>query len=139
MRTLTTAPAGTKIHGGTYEIPEALGSKSFHPFGDFLLHNVGTGDGIVIPMPEHYGLAVSRTFAAARESSPMNFQSSRNKVRTAALWGVRLRTRLMHDGATVTLGDAVRRHRGEADGAARRYERLSPADREALLEFLRSL
>lgn len=137
VRTMTTAPAGTKINGGTFEIPEALGGKSFHPFGDFLLHNVGTGDGIVIPMPEHYGVAVARMMA--RQAPPMNFQSSRNKVRTAALWGVRLRTRLMHDGASVTLSDAVRRHRGEANSAARRFERLSPADREALLEFLRSL
>ena len=59
VRTLTTAPAGTKINGGTYAIPEAIGRKAFHPFGDFLLHDVGTGDGIVIPMPEHYGRAMA--------------------------------------------------------------------------------
>src|SRR2546425_461546 len=40
VRTLTTAAAGTKINGGAYTIPTALGSKSFHPFGDFLLHDV---------------------------------------------------------------------------------------------------
>jgi CxxC motif-containing protein (DUF1111 family) len=137
VRTMTTARAGTKINGGTFTIPEALGQKSFHPFGDFLLHDVGTGDGIVIPMEEHYGRAM-RT-AQSRSFSPPNFQSTRNKVRTAPLWGVRLRTRLMHDGSSVTLSDAIKRHRGEAKSTTRSFERLSAADREALLEFLKSL
>jgi CxxC motif-containing protein (DUF1111 family) len=137
VRTLTTAPAGTKINGGTFAIPEALGSKSFNPFGDFLLHDVGTGDGIVIPMEEHFGRALSK--AQWRDVSPMDFQSGQNKVRTPPLWGLRLRTRLMHDGATVTLSDAIGRHRGEAKSTTRSFQRLSAADREALLEFLRSL
>src|SRR5437899_987049 len=55
VRTLTTAPAGTKINGGTHTVPEALGNKTFYPYSDFLLHNVGTGDGIVVLMVEHYG------------------------------------------------------------------------------------
>src|SRR6266481_9121839 len=42
--TLTTAPAGTKINGGTFTIPAALGSTTFHPYGDFLMHDIGTGD-----------------------------------------------------------------------------------------------
>jgi CxxC motif-containing protein (DUF1111 family) len=41
VRTLTTAPAGTKINGDTYTIPEALGGKTFYPYSDFLLHDVG--------------------------------------------------------------------------------------------------
>ncbi len=60
-------------------------------------------------------------------------------MRTAPLWGVRLRTRLMHDGASVTLFDAVDRHKGEAKSARSSFKCLSAADREALLEFLRSL
>jgi CxxC motif-containing protein (DUF1111 family) len=135
--TLTTAPAGTKINGGTFTVPEALGQKSFHPYGDFLLHDVGTGDGIVMAVPEHYGRSMDRI--QWRKSSPPSFQSTQNKVRTAPLWGLRLRTRLMHDGVSVTLSDAIERHRGEAKSTTRSFERLSPADREALLEFLRSL
>lgn len=137
VRTLTTAPAGTKINGGTYSIPEALGRKSFFPFADFLMHDVGTGDGIVVPMPEHYGRSMHRV--AWKGFSPEGFHSARNKVRTAPLWGVRLRTRLMHDGASVTLSDAIDRHRGEAKSARRRFRCLSAADRDALLEFLKSL
>lgn len=47
VRTLVTAPAGTSLNGGKFTLPPALGSKIFHPFSDFLLHDVGTGDGIV--------------------------------------------------------------------------------------------
>src|SRR6185312_7097905 len=52
VRTLITAPAGTKINGGTYTIPDAVGGKTFYPYSDFLLHNIGTGDGFVVPMLE---------------------------------------------------------------------------------------
>src|ERR1700689_1531087 len=58
--TMTTAPAGTKINGGTFTIPAALGSVTFHPYGDFLMHDVGTGDGILQATPEHYGKKVFR-------------------------------------------------------------------------------
>jgi CxxC motif-containing protein (DUF1111 family) len=137
VRTLMTAPTGTTIHGGTFTIPPALGGHSFQPFGDFLLHDVGTGDGIVMATQEHYG----RTMHQYRweNLSTAAFQSTQNKVRTAPLWGVRLRTRLMHDGASVTLGDAIRRHGGEAQDAVREFKTLPAPDQEALLEFLRSL
>jgi CxxC motif-containing protein (DUF1111 family) len=136
VRTLTTAPAGTPINGGAFTVPPALGDKTFHPFGDFLLHDVGTGDGIVIPIVEHYGRA-SRQMP--RECTPDNFQKTQNRVRTAPLWGVRFRTRLMHDGVTVTLRDAILRHAGEADQSVRNFKKLAAADQNAILEFLRSL
>ncbi len=137
VRDLTTAPAGTKLNGGAFTIPDALGTKTFHPFGDFLLHDVGTGDGIVMAMGEHYGRNMYKI--QWKNLSLEGFQSTRNRIRTAPLWGVRLRTRLMHDGASVTLADAILRHRGEAHEVTRRFERLSRNDREAILEFLRSL
>src|SRR5439155_9658237 len=49
---LTTAAAGTKINGGTFTIPDALAAKTFYPYSDILLHDVGTGDGIVMAMQE---------------------------------------------------------------------------------------
>ena len=136
-RTLTTAPAGTPIHGGMFTIPRELGGRAFHPFGDFLMHDIGTGDGIVMAMEEHYGRNMYRY--KWERMSEAGFHSTMNKVRTAPLWGVRLRTRLMHDGESVTLGDAIKRHRGEAEEAARRFRELPPEEREAVLEFLRSL
>ena len=59
--TLTTAAPGTVINGGKFTIPEALGSKTFHPYSDFLLHDIGTGDGIVVAIEEHYGKRMHQT------------------------------------------------------------------------------
>jgi CxxC motif-containing protein (DUF1111 family) len=137
VETLTTAPAGTKINGGTFTIPDALGSMTFHPYGDFLMHDVGTGDGILQATREHYGNKVFQMMSGYL--SKQDFESSRNKIRTAPLWGVRLRPRLMHDGESITLRDAVLRHRGEAAHVSQRFEKLKREDQEAMVEFLKSL
>jgi CxxC motif-containing protein (DUF1111 family) len=71
--------------------------------------------------------------------SKQDFESSRNKIRTAPLWGVRLRPRLMHDGASLTLRDAILRHHGEASHVSQQFEKLSREDQEAIIEFLKSL
>jgi CxxC motif-containing protein (DUF1111 family) len=137
VQTLTTASAGSKVNGGAFTIPPALGDKQFHPYGDFLLHNVGTGDGIVMAMTEHYGKNMYKI--TWKNLSIPEFNSTADKIRTAPLWGVRLHSRLMHDGASVTLLDAILRHRGEAEHVTDKFEKLKPAEKEALLEFLRSL
>jgi CxxC motif-containing protein (DUF1111 family) len=134
---LTTAPTGTKINGGTFTIPSALGSITFHPYGDFLMHDVGTGDGILQATQEHYGRKVFRMMSDYL--SKQDFESSRNKIRTAPLWGVRLRPRLMHDGASLTFHDAILRHRGEASHVTQQFEKLKKQDQEAIIEFLKSL
>jgi CxxC motif-containing protein (DUF1111 family) len=114
---IVTAPAGTLINGGTFTVPAALGDKVIHPFGDFLLHDVGTGDGIQANGPP----------------------STRNKLRTAPLWGVRTRNRLMHDGLSVTLAEAIQRHQGAAAPVTERFLSLTPAQQEQLITFLKSL
>lgn len=137
VQALTTAPAGTKINGGTFTIPPALGSITFFPYGDFLMHDVGTGDGILQAIQEHYGRKVFRLMS--NHLSKQDFEDSRNKIRTAPLWGVRLRPRLMHDGASLTFRDAILRHRGEATHVSQQFEKLKREDQEAILEFLKSL
>ena len=117
LRTITTAPAGTVINQGAFIVPAALGGKTIHPFGDFLLHNIGTGDGIV------------------QNGGP----STRNKVRTAPLWGLRTRDRLMHDGTSLTRNEAILRHAGEAGPVIFNYRNLAAADKDALITFLNSL
>lgn len=117
---ITTAPAGTSINGGAMLVPAALGNKIIHPYSDFLLHNVGTGDGIPIqPTPEYAVTA--------------------NQMRTAPLWGLRTRNRLMHDGLSFTREEAILRHAGQAANVTLRYRSLSPAEKAALLAFLNSL
>jgi CxxC motif-containing protein (DUF1111 family) len=137
VATMTTAAAGTKINGGTFTIPPALGSVTLHPYGDFLMHNVGTGDGILQATREHYGHRVFQQMSDYL--SKQDFESSRNKMRTAPLWGVRLRPRLMHDGASLTFLDAITRHRGEAAHVTQQFEKLKRPDQEAIIDFLKSL
>ena len=137
VETLATAAAGTQLNGGTLTVSAAMGDKQFHPYGDFLLHDVGTGDGIVQSMTEHYG---KRMYSITwKNLSPSEFEGTANKIRTAPLWGVRLHSRLMHDGISVTLLDAIRRHKGEAEQVTEKFEKLKGSEKEALLEFLRSL
>jgi CxxC motif-containing protein (DUF1111 family) len=114
---LTTAPSGTVLNGGTYTVPVALGNKVFHPYSDFLLHDVGTGDGIV-------------------QAGPAD---TANKLRTAPLWGLRIKSRFMHDNASATLSDAIQRHAGEAQGVIANFNALTAAQQQQLITFLRSL
>jgi CxxC motif-containing protein (DUF1111 family) len=117
VRDITTSPSGTVINRGAFTVPPALGNKLIHPFGDFLLHNVGTGDGIV----QNGG------------------QSTRNKLRTPPLWGVRTRPRLMHDGETVNRNEAILRHAGEATSVINSYRNLSTTQKNQIITFLNSL
>jgi CxxC motif-containing protein (DUF1111 family) len=135
--TLTTAAAGTVVNGGKFTIPDALGNKTFHPYSDFLLHDVGTGDGIVMAAEEHYGKHMQQI--KWKNMSPEAHRSTANRMRTAPLWGVRTHPMLMHDGASLTFRDAIIRHRGEANEVTQRFERLSQADQQAIVEFLKSL
>ncbi len=84
-------------------------------FSDLLLHDVGTGDGI-----------------GQEAAQP-------NEIRTPALWGLRFRGILLHDGSAATVDDAIARHAGEAEAARVRHERLSETQRAALRAFLLSL
>ncbi len=84
-------------------------------YADLLLHEVGTGDGI-----------------RQGDAGP-------DEIRTPALWGLRFRRPLLHDGSAATIDDAIMRHGVEADLARQGFERLSDADRAALIWFLGSL
>jgi CxxC motif-containing protein (DUF1111 family) len=118
VESIVTAPPGTVVNGGTFTVPEALGNKIIHPFGDFLLHDVGTGDGIV---------------------QTKGLQETANKMRTAPLWGLRTKARFMHDFESLTLQNAIGRHKGEAEHVTERFRDLTPEERQQLITFLNSL
>ena len=61
------------------------------------------------------------------------------RIRTPALWGLRFRGILLHDGSAATVDEAIARHAGEAEAARVRHERLSDAQRAAVRVFLTSL
>jgi CxxC motif-containing protein (DUF1111 family) len=116
--TIVTAPAGTVVNGGAFMVPDALGNKVIHPFSDFLLHDIGTGDGIV---------------------QTTGLQETANKLRTAPLWGLRMKPRFMHDLKSLSLESAIERHRGEAEHVQDRFNNLSSTEQQQLLTFLSSL
>jgi CxxC motif-containing protein (DUF1111 family) len=84
-------------------------------YSDLLLHDIGTGDGI------------EQEFATGEE------------IRTPALWGLRFRRPLLHDGSASTPEDAIRRHGNEAAGAAKAFADLTDSERHELIAFLQSL
>jgi CxxC motif-containing protein (DUF1111 family) len=84
-------------------------------YSDLLLHELGTGDGI------------PQAAANAQE------------IRTPALWGLRFRKPLLHDGSAATIEEAISRHSAEAEAVTARYRDLAAADRSFLLAFLKSL
>ncbi len=118
--TIRTAAPGTRINGGAIRVRDAVGNKIIHPYSDFLLHDIGTGDGIpVLP-----GAA---------------FASTAMQIRTAPLWALRTRNRLMHDGLSFTKQEAIARHAGQAAGVKSAYDALSAAQKDQLFAFLDSL
>jgi CxxC motif-containing protein (DUF1111 family) len=65
-----------------------------------------------------------------------------DEFRTAPLWGVGQRVFFLHDGRTTDLVKAIEAHnsRGsEASTIIERFNRLSPAQRQDIVNFLRSL
>ena len=83
--------------------------------GHVLLHDIGTGDGI--EQAEALG----------------------EEIRTPALWGLRFRKPLLHDGSAATAEEALLRHGGEARGTIDNYRRISGEERRQLLAFLDAL
>lgn len=128
---ILTAPPCTIINNGQFVVPNALGNKIIRPFSDGLLHDIGTGDGIVQNGPQE-------DTVAAR-------WSTRNKVRTPPLWGVRTRDRLMHDGNSFTFMEAIQRHKNEAQSVTDRFNALPPCPnlpvgcKDDVIRFLESL
>lgn len=95
----------------------ALSNVSVRLFSDLLLHRMGPGlnDGI------HQGSADGEQW------------------RTAPLWGLSHRPRLLHDGRATSVDQAIQLHGGEATASRDRYKALNAKDRSAVLEFLGGL
>jgi CxxC motif-containing protein (DUF1111 family) len=102
----------------------ALSDKSFHPYTDLLLHDMGPD------LDDGYTEGNAKTY----------------EWRTAPLWGLGLSPNsqgkqyfLLHDGRAKSIEQAIELHGGEATVAKNNYIILSPAEKDKLLIFLKSL
>jgi CxxC motif-containing protein (DUF1111 family) len=98
----------------------SLSNKAVNLYSDLLIHDMGTGlaDGI-----------------SQGEAGPREF-------RTAPLWGLGQRIFFLHDGRTSNLLTAIRAHAStgsEANSVILRFVALAEAQKQDLLNFLRSL
>ena len=93
----------------------AIDGRRVEAFSDFLLHDVGTGDGIV------------------------QGDARGNEFRSAPLWGLAKSAPFLHDGSARTVEEAIRRHRNQGAEAADAFDDLSSSAQDALLGFLASI
>jgi len=110
----------------TAECPDipALSRQTFHPFSDFLLHDMGSGLDNGVP-----------------EGGAASFQ-----WRTAPLWGVGLagnaqgrKLFLLHDGRATSFVQAISFHGGEAASRRAAFNGLTQQQQQQIVAFLNSL
>ena len=102
----------------------ALSNKSFFPFSDFLLHDMG----------------------AALDDGYTEGHALTSEWRTPPLWGLGLSKNsqggnyfLMHDGRAHTIEEAIMLHGGEAEQSKNAFTQLSDTEKQHLIQFLESL
>jgi len=107
-----------------YSPVEALSYKTFAPFTDLLLHDMGSG------LDDGYTEGTAKT----------------SEWRTAPLWGLGLSPKsqggqyfLLHDGRAHSIEEAIEMHGGEAAEAKNKFDALTETDKQKLIRFLNSL
>ena len=110
----------------SYTTVAALSDQNVKLFSDLLLHHMGPG------------LA----------DDVMQGMAAPDEFRTAPLWGFGQRIFFLHDGRTTDLIEAIQAHKSEgnarfgpseANQVIKNFDELSEEDKQALLNFLRSL
>jgi CxxC motif-containing protein (DUF1111 family) len=96
--------------------PVGLRNRVIFPYSDFLLHDMGSlGDGIA------------------------QGGAKGTEMRTAPLWGARVRTRFLHDGRAVSVSDAILAHAGQGQAARNLYNLLPAAQKNQVVAFINTL
>jgi CxxC motif-containing protein (DUF1111 family) len=107
-----------------YSPIEALSFKTFNPYTDLLLHDMG----------------------ASLDDGYTEGNALTSEWRTPPLWGLGLSPAsqggqyfLLHDGRAKSIAEAVLMHGGEAENSKNQYQSLSQSEKDALIKFLESL
>jgi CxxC motif-containing protein (DUF1111 family) len=113
----------SELRTSNYRIP-ALANKTFYPYTDLLLHDMGNG------LDDGYTEGSATT----------------SEWRTPALWGLGLSKQsqggsyfLMHDGRATSVESAIAMHSGEAEQSKIKFQNLSDTEKKQLIKFLESL
>jgi CxxC motif-containing protein (DUF1111 family) len=101
----------------------ALDEVEFFPFSDFLVHDMGSLNDGIVQVP------------AGIVQLPVAGQG----MRTAPLWGARIRTSFLHDGRAKTIQDAILAHDGQGLAARNQFADLNKRERDSLLAFINTL
>jgi CxxC motif-containing protein (DUF1111 family) len=104
------------LRTGANPVP-ALAYKDVNAYTDLLLHDMG----------------------AELADICLGTVATRAEFRTEPLMGLRLSDHFLHDGRAASIEDAILAHGGEGAASRNAFQGLSDSDRQALLEFLRSL
>jgi CxxC motif-containing protein (DUF1111 family) len=100
-------------------VNNALASVTYHPYGDFLLHDMGSlGDGV---------------------NDTSSLPHDERLMRTMPLWGLRARVIFLHDGRATDLPTAISLHDGQGAPAAAAFNALSIQQQTNLIDFLNTL
>ena len=112
-----------QMQTGNFHIP-VLANKTFYPYSDFLLHDMGNAlndgytEGTALPV----------------------------EWRTPPLWGLGLSKNsqggqyfLLHDGRAKSIEEAIIMHGGEALQSRNAFQQLNAVDKASILKFLESL
>jgi len=101
-----------------------LANKTFHPYTDLLLHDMGPG------LDDGYTEGSAKT----------------SEWRTPPLWGLGLSKFsqgggyfLLHDGRARSIDEAIILHGGEAESSREKYQTLSETEKRSLIRFLENL
>jgi CxxC motif-containing protein (DUF1111 family) len=102
----------------------ALSNKTFYPYTDLLLHDMGPG------LDDGYTEGSARTY----------------EWRTPPLWGLGLSKNsqggqyyLLHDGRARSIEEAIALHGGEAQQSREKYQLMSADEKKKLIQFLEGL
>ncbi len=126
VTTLHTRPRGSTLLNGT-QLPW-LGNQTIHPYSDFLLHDMGS---------EIMGVGLNDNYVSGLAQG--------NEWRTTPLWGIGLQekvnghTYFLHDGRARNFTEAIMWHGGEGEASKNLFRKMTKADRDALVAFLKSL
>lgn len=127
-KTLFNQTGCNKCHTPEWTTPlsdiAALSEKTFHPYTDLLLHDMGPG------LDDGYTEGTAAT----------------SEWRTPALWGLGLSKNsqggnyyLLHDGRATSIAQAIQLHGGEASASQEKFSQLTESEKQSLIRFLESL